>query len=406
MSKRTLKVLGLVAAVCVTLSLGAAVGGGTIYALTRDRDASIVVRGEDVHAEPGIVVAYVVPEGPAAEAGVTRGDVLLEIDGETLEDTGDLIRRLGELQPGGEVELTLLHGDDRRTVTVILGELYGQAYMGLVPCTALPAPHLEEPGVVIVEVLADSPAERAGLQEGDVIIAVDGQELDAETALSDLIADREPGDTVSITIERQGDEPREITVELAEHPDHEGKAYLGVRFGLGGRLRFLWGAYPPLGEFYPLPDLPHCEHLQGAVVLTVTEDSPASAAGLEPGDVIQAVDGESLDSQQALIDAIAGREPGDEIALTIGRPDQCGEQREIVVTLGEDPDEEGRAHLGVSIGSFLRLQHFGEGHLHGQGGLLVPPPEGRALERGEWPLHFEFDWAPVEECPGCSTDDF
>ena len=85
-------------------------------------------------------------------------------------------------------------------------------------------------GAFVVEVLPDSPAEQGGLQVGDVIVAVDGQQLDSGDELADLIAEYEPGDRVTLEVERSGDGSREVRVQLAENPDIEGQPYLGVRY--------------------------------------------------------------------------------------------------------------------------------------------------------------------------------
>ena len=70
---------------------------------------------QEIDPELGIVITYVTPDGPAAEAGVVRGDILQEIAGETVHDVGDLASALAEREPGDQVELTILHGDDLRT---------------------------------------------------------------------------------------------------------------------------------------------------------------------------------------------------------------------------------------------------------------------------------------------------
>jgi membrane-associated protease RseP (regulator of RpoE activity) len=91
-----------------------------------------------------------------------------------------------------------------------------------------------ESGAWIVEVVADSPADQAGLREGDLVVAVDGQALDAENDLATVIGKHKPGDEVTFEIaslgSRLGRENREVTVTLAENPDAAGNAYLGVRF--------------------------------------------------------------------------------------------------------------------------------------------------------------------------------
>jgi len=84
-------------------------------------------------------------------------------------------------------------------------------------------------GAWIQEVKPDSPADRAGLREGDLIIAVDDQQVDADHPLQELIGKHKPGDRVKITY-RRGEEEHEVKVKLAEHPDDPDRAYLGVRF--------------------------------------------------------------------------------------------------------------------------------------------------------------------------------
>jgi predicted metalloprotease with PDZ domain len=68
-------------------------------------------------------------------------------------------------------------------------------------------------GAEVVIVDADSPAEQAGLQEGDVITAVDGVAVTADRDLRDLVLEHEPGDRVEIEF-RRADETRTITVQL------------------------------------------------------------------------------------------------------------------------------------------------------------------------------------------------
>ncbi len=70
-------------------------------------------------------------------------------------------------------------------------------------------------GVVIVEVTEGSGAEAAGLQQGDVIVAVDGTSITDPSQLRDALSDLSPGDTVTLTINRQGEE-MQVDVTLGE----------------------------------------------------------------------------------------------------------------------------------------------------------------------------------------------
>ena len=72
----------------------------------------------------------------------------------------------------------------------------------------------------------------------DLITAIDGDPIEGHRDLVDAIAEHEPGDRVTLTVVASGEEEeREVEVRLAEHPDQEGKAYLGVEIGGFVRVR-------------------------------------------------------------------------------------------------------------------------------------------------------------------------
>jgi S1-C subfamily serine protease len=118
MDRRILKIVGALVVLSLVLGVGAVVGGGIVYAMTRTKDSITFSFPSDseqpFETEPGIVVAAVASDGPAAEAGVERGDILLAIDGEAVDDVVELMRVLRDHEEGNEVELTVLHGDDER----------------------------------------------------------------------------------------------------------------------------------------------------------------------------------------------------------------------------------------------------------------------------------------------------
>jgi S1-C subfamily serine protease len=400
MSKRFVKIAGLVVALALALGIGAAAGGGIVYAVTRDKEPIQTISGTTIEPGPGIVIAAVVSDSPAAKAGLVRGDILLEVDGETVDSFVELVGLLEGYEPGDEVQLTILHGDDERTLPVTLGEQEGKPYLGVVHCGGRIGPgpmvliHAGEPGAMIVEVEPDSPADAAGLEAGDVIVAVDGETLDLENTLADVIATHEPGDTVTLEVAQPGEETRDVTVELGEHPEEEGKAYLGINY------RPALPSYTWEGEALPfegrwrhvqpfLHGLPGIESKQGVIVQSVAEDGPADAAGLRRGELITAIDGDPIEGPQNLVGAIAEHEPGDQVTLTVLQPGKDGEEdeeRQVKVTLAEHPEKDGEAYLGVQIGGFVRTSK-------------VWP--GEHLDRRD-PLQFfdDFDWEkPFDELP-------
>lgn len=256
-------------------------------------------------------------------------------------------------------------------------------------------------GAAVVEVVPGSPAERAGLQVGDIIVAVDRQELSPQEDLASLIARYEPGDRVSLQVERPGEGSKTVQVKLDEHPDKPGVAYLGIKYS------------SPSSFQVPAPDalpfgLPRGRAMQGVVVTRVAEDSPAAAAGLKHGDVITTLDGEAIESPRALTAAIAGREPGDRVVLGVFRTSQPDEL-EIEVVLGQDPEGSGKAYLGVSIGG--RFRYFITPGFRGEewspnlqfrdGSFFFNLPDALPLEELPFsPEDLPFDWKEFQGSPG------
>jgi S1-C subfamily serine protease len=84
-------------------------------------------------------------------------------------------------------------------------------------------------GAVVQEVIVGSPAEKAGVEVGDIITGVDGAPLDANHRLADVVAQYQPGDRIKLSIWRAGDAKR-LMVTLGENPQDSSRPYLGVRY--------------------------------------------------------------------------------------------------------------------------------------------------------------------------------
>jgi S1-C subfamily serine protease len=73
-------------------------------------------------------------------------------------------------------------------------------------------------GQSVVEVVEDGPSAAAGIEPGDVITALDGQEISPQSSLIDLLFEHKPGDVVTVTAERDGT-PQTFEVTLGERPE-------------------------------------------------------------------------------------------------------------------------------------------------------------------------------------------
>lgn len=202
----------------------------------------------DQHDADGILVTAVDPDGPAAAAGIERGDVILSIDGQPVATGRDLVEALAAAE-AAQVNLTVKHGDDVRDQVVAIDRVWGRPRLGVMILSApgrggdidrrgrmpdvrrmfrfdqMPA----VPGATVVEVVADSPAAAAGLQPGDWITAIGGEALgDSSEHLADIIESYQPGDRVDVEFQRDG-EAMTATVTLGANPD-TGGPLLGVRY--------------------------------------------------------------------------------------------------------------------------------------------------------------------------------
>jgi serine protease Do len=135
----------------------------------------------------GALVSEVMPDGPAAAAGLEQGDVIVEYDGEPVKESADLPRLVARTPVGDRVGVTVLRGDRRRDFTVEIGELQDEAVtvptatgeglgMSVQTLTAEIAENLGLDrglnGVVVTAVDPDGPAAEAGIRRGDVLLEV------------------------------------------------------------------------------------------------------------------------------------------------------------------------------------------------------------------------------------------
>jgi S1-C subfamily serine protease len=81
----------------------------------------------------------------------------------------------------------------------------------------------------VVEIVPDSPAERAGIQPRDLILAVDGERMTGNDDLGLALSTYLPGDRVELTV-RRGNRERDVQVRLARHPEGPRRPYLGLTY--------------------------------------------------------------------------------------------------------------------------------------------------------------------------------
>jgi serine protease Do len=222
-------------------------------------------------------------------------------------------------------------------------------------------------GVLLGQVIKGSPAETAGLKEGDIVVALDGQKTGTPDALREAIHAKAAGNKVALEILRGG-KKRTVQVALGkaeaservERSERRERSERGKRserpmrdrfdrhvreMRLGGEHGWLGVHTQPLskdlGEFFGAKN-------GGALVSEVVADSPAAKLGLKAGDVITAVDDEAVE------------DPG-QLRRIIGKRDEAGEVQ--VTWLRDRREQRGKTMLEMREGFAL---------LEGMGDVLSP----------------------------------
>jgi len=205
-------------------------------------------------------------------------------------------------------------------------------------------------GVLIGGVADDSPAQKAGIEDGDVIIEFNGDSVDNPDALSRLVGGLKPGTRVKVVVVRDG-KHKSLEVELGEKPDNFDS------FDFNGARRFapMMREFSKNAFFSPGPRLGvHASDLNndlapyfdvkgddGVLVLDVNDGSMAARAGVKPGDVILRVGDERIDEISDIHAALEDHNEGDQVDLTVLRH---GKKKKLHAKV-EDAREEYSFHV-------------------------------------------------------------
>jgi len=184
-------------------------------------------------------------------------------------------------------------------------------------------------GVVVDSYTSDdSPAKKAGIQPGDVIVAVDGQPVDNTPQLQQRVAFKKPGDAVDVTVLRQGGEKKTMTVRLARAPGEADSEVAAVssksRGDAASKEEMLGISVEPLtqDDARDVRLRSVLERGGGLVVSDVSPDGPAYQrlqASDDPGgpDIIVAVNGVPTRTRAAFREALRKVKPGDVVTLQV-----------------------------------------------------------------------------------------
>ncbi len=223
-----------------------------IYTQTVDED---LTEAFDLDSDYGVIVKTVIDESPADKAGLKQGDIILEFNGNKLQSADDLTEYVHEEMPGDKVELIILRDGQRKNLDAELGSrsendsdnyYFWQSdknapntYSKVIKNfhSSMTSTYIgvslqnlnqqlgeyfgveDAKGVLVTEVMDDSPAKKAGLEAGDVIIGIDGDEVEDPSDVQEVIRAKEEGDEVTIAVLRNKAK-QDFSLTIAKSPDN------------------------------------------------------------------------------------------------------------------------------------------------------------------------------------------
>jgi serine protease Do len=192
-----------------------------------------------------------------------------------------------------------------------------RAYMGimlqdLTPAMAKAFGTGDTHGALVGDVTTDSPAERAGLQKGDIIREVDGKPVDSGNQLRNRISSQSPDSSVNLKVERNGS-MKSFTVKLSEYPTKDERASNDRKSDSQSKQDI------EVEELTPevARELHLSPRTKGVVVTGVNPDSRAAESGLRRGDVIQEVNRRPVENEEQFEAAM--QRGGDNALLLVNR---------------------------------------------------------------------------------------
>ncbi len=174
---------------------------------------------------------------------------------------------------------------------------------------------LDEPkGALVNQVTEDSPADDAGIKDGDVILRVNGKKIDDSSELVNIIANFPPGKKVEVMVWRDG-KKKNIKVELGERPGSE-----SLRKEAAEKLENILGL--EVGELTPenmSKFKVDYEGQNGVLVVNVKRGSAAAKEGIRPGDLVVSVNRKPVESVSDFNDLMDELQPNKVVLFRMKR---------------------------------------------------------------------------------------
>ncbi len=169
----------------------------------------------------GVLVSDVMPDSPAARAGLKAGDILLELDGKKMEVPADLQRAVGLASPGKDSKMKVWREQGEKSIEIKIGEspddrqaqapkgseratptTLGMDVRPVTPDVARQLNLKSSEGVIVARVEENSAASEAGVQRGDIIREINRQKVRSISDYEKLTKDVKEGDRLTVLLQR------------------------------------------------------------------------------------------------------------------------------------------------------------------------------------------------------------
>ncbi len=186
----------------------------------------------ELKEEEGALVSEVTPGGPAEEAGIEEGDVIVSFDGKKIQEMNDLPMIVASTPVGKIVIVEVIREGKKKRFEAKIAELDDEIEEGetqgeekrdlgitvdeITPSTARQLGLSDERGVVVVRVESNSPAEEAGIARGDVIRTINREPVNDVETYKKKIRQHKKGDVILFRVKKRGGPTLFIPLKVEE----------------------------------------------------------------------------------------------------------------------------------------------------------------------------------------------
>jgi len=338
---------------------------------------------EEDKVKEGAVVTSVVAESAADKMGLQEGDIITSVNGKTVTGQETLIELIRANEAGEEIDVTYVRDGKKASNKVELGKNKSANYFKWngngnhfpekfnVKKGAFLGVHIETAeegdvkGARITTVVDESAAKKMGLEEGDIITAVNGAVVEDHESLVKAVKANKVGEEVEVSYLRDGkkkrakgelgersatnmvywnsenfpEEMEEFQKNMTEHLK-KGEKELS-------RMKFMYSDANTNKAFLGVTTASNDEQ-NGVTINKVFENSTAQEIGLEEGDIITAVNSKKVTTVQELIESLSDLEPGDDVTVDYIRDGQSKSQTGAI--------QSREAHNAALSNSFFKVQ--------------------------------------------------